>query len=475
MAITEYFTACRFCLRNDATCYNIVGNRCLEERIRKVFKFTMKNNCQLSDRICMACNEKITRFDDFADLVHRNQEFLNRLLEDSALTVPLNVPEAATTSNLSAIEHPTIHIELKLTDEPRPASECGEPTEVIVPPDDNRKIKKQSPQTKENDLIAQNMSLYCDVCGDSSEHFDSFSKLLKHYKESHETRGYVVCCGRRFYRKDRLKDHVTLHIKQNAFECNECGHLSKNALLLEIHRKQHSKAERRYVCGMCDKTFVTKSQLYNHMPKHSVKNHRCDVCGQLFRHKFTLMQHRLRHEELEKFICDFCAKPLSTRSNLNAHIRSYHHTKSGDKMQCSLCAKWFKNAESLRTHSNARHKDKREHRCTQCGKLYATGSSLLEHVRRVHRKQTNYSCDQCAKKFFKKSSMEEHIKRSHSGPKPKPMFKCEFCNRKYLHSNNYFYHRKRAHPKEYAQLQRAKDQQRMGLSITEGSESSADA
>ncbi|XP_062552818.1 zinc finger protein 234-like isoform X2 [Armigeres subalbatus] len=440
MTITEYFTACRFCLRYDATCYDIVGDKCLEEKIRKVFKFT---------------------------------EFLNRLLDASAITAPLDVPEPAPSSNLWTIEHPTVHIQVKLTDEPHPASECGEPTEVIVPPDDNQSIKKRNLQTKGNDSFPQHMSLYCNICGDSSEHFDNFSKLLKHFKETHETRGYAVCCDRKFFRKDRLLDHFALHINPNAFKCNECGHRSKNALLLEIHRKQHSTTERRYVCDMCDKTFVTKSQLYNHMPKHGVKRHRCDVCGKLFGHKFTLTQHRLKHEELDKFICEICAKPLSTKSNLNAHIRT-HHARSDDKVQCSFCAKWFKNAETLRSHCNARHKDQREHRCAQCGKLYPTGSGLMEHVRRVHRKQTNYSCDQCSKKFFKKSSMVEHIKRSHSGPNPKPMFKCEFCDKEYLHSNNYFFHRKKAHPDEYAQLRRAKDQQRIGLKVTEESDSSAD-
>lgn len=124
-----------------------------------------------------------------------------------------------------------------------------------------------------------------------------------------------------------------------------------------------------------------------------------------FGHKFILARHRVKHDEPSRFICEICAKPLSSAFNLKLHLQN-HDTKTGNKVQCSFCAKWFNNAETLRSHFNARHKDQREHRCEQCDKLYPTGSALLEHVRMVHRKQPNHCCHLCDKRFFKQSVLK---------------------------------------------------------------------
>lgn len=452
MSINQYSTSCRLCLQCNTTFYEIFSNKSIEEKIQKVFKFPVTNNYRLPHLICLTCHETLTRFDEFVQLVGGNQEYLNR---QYGLSQPETVPVDVVT-----IDNPTVQISLKLPDEPNPASECGEPTEGV---DSAKRTKrKNNPRSKGDELIRQHMELYCDICGESSERFEDYSTLLKHFKVAHETRGYAVCCGRKFNRKDKLMDHITLHINPDAFKCNDCGHRSKSALLLDIHRRQHSKAERLYVCDMCDKVFVTKSQLYNHLAKHGLKRHVCDVCGKAFGHKFILARHRIKHDEPSKFICEICAKPLSSAFNLKLHLQN-HDTKTGNKVQCSFCAKWFNNAETLRSHFNARHKDQREHRCEQCDKLYPTGSALLEHVRMVHRKQPNHCCHLCDKRFFKQSVLKEHVKRSHSGPNPKALFQCEFCDKEYLHSNNYFFHRKKAHPEEYAQLRRDREQQRVGL------------
>nr|XP_019536455.2 zinc finger protein 836-like [Aedes albopictus] len=458
MSLSQYSSACRLCLGSNTTFYEIFSNRAIEEKIRNVFKFTVKNNYRLSHLICLTCHENLIRFDEFVNRVGYNQQFLERIQFDGLhATVPLNTVEAG---------HGTVHIALKLPEEPpqQPGSECGEIVDAGAArsTDVRKPKKKKTPKNKGDELIRQNMTLYCDICGERSQCFEDYSTLQKHFKDKHETRGYVMCCEKKFIRKDRLLDHIRLHLDPDAFKCAECDHRSKSAVLLDIHRRQHNANGHRYVCHVCDKTFVTKGQLYNHMPKHGIKRYACDVCGKGFGHKFSMTKHRIMHDVPDKFICDICAKPLATEDSLKAHIRA-HSDKSYNKVQCNFCAKWFKNEETLRSHQNARHKDQREHRCEQCDKLYPTGSALLEHVRMVHRKEPNFGCEHCDKKFYKRAMLKEHVKRSHSGPTPKALFQCEFCDKEYLHSNNYFFHRKKAHPAEYAQLRHDREQQREGL------------
>ncbi|XP_065084717.1 zinc finger protein 2-like [Ochlerotatus camptorhynchus] len=457
MELSQYSAACRLCLRYDTTFYEIFNNKAVEEKIRKVFKFTLRNSYQLSHLICLPCHENLNRFDEFADVVRKNQDFLNHLHEGHSHPEAVDVVTTVSGTNPWGIEHPAVDCEPKVQDDGRPASECDVP-EGARGSGSQKVQKKYSPRSKGNDIIRKYLTLYCDVCGENSEHFENFAKLTKHFKKEHYTRGYAICCDRKFIRKDRLLDHITVHLNPNAYKCTECGHRSKSALLLEVHRKQHNKSDRRYVCDQCEQTFVTKSQLYNHTAKHGVKRHVCNTCGKAFGHKFLLTKHRLKHENSPKFICEICAKQLATLSSLNCHMKA-HNQASDTKVQCHVCAKWFKNAETLRSHVNARHKDQRDHRCEPCNKVYPTGSALLEHVRMVHQKDAKHSCDQCDKRFFKKSILTEHIKRAHSGPTPKALFQCEFCEKEYLHSNNYFFHRKKAHPEEYARLRLEREQQ----------------
>lgn len=72
--------------------------------------------------------------------------------------------------------------------------------------------------------IKEFVSLVCVVCdgggGDTGKpiEYRCFKDLQLHFEKEHQERGYIVCCDKRFYRKDRLMSHITNHINPDAFK-----------------------------------------------------------------------------------------------------------------------------------------------------------------------------------------------------------------------------------------------------------------
>lgn len=142
-------------------------------------------------------------------------------------------------------------------------------------------LNTRTTKAKGDAQIREFVSLCCDIC-EKRPQFDTFKKLQFHYEAKHDCRGYVNCCEKKFFRKDRLMNHIINHINPEAFKCPKCGQKSKSKILLRIHMKQHLPIEDRpYQCN-CGQKFVLKSQLTNHEASHFTpeqKKYVCDFCG----------------------------------------------------------------------------------------------------------------------------------------------------------------------------------------------------
>lgn len=110
-------------------------------------------------------------------------------------------------------------------------------------------LNTRTTKAKGDAQIREFVSLCCDIC-EKRPQFDTFKKLQFHYESKHECRGYVNCCEKKFYRKDRLMNHIINHINPEAFKCPKCDQKSKSKILLRIHMKQHLPIEDRpYQCN----------------------------------------------------------------------------------------------------------------------------------------------------------------------------------------------------------------------------------
>lgn len=68
-----------------------------------------------------------------------------------------------------------------------------------------------------DEQIREYVKLACDLCA-SDELFATFRDLQAHFTNEHQTRGYVICCDRKIYRKDRILTHITNHVNPDAFK-----------------------------------------------------------------------------------------------------------------------------------------------------------------------------------------------------------------------------------------------------------------
>ena len=77
------------------------------------------------------------------------------------------------------------------------------------------KNEKRARKDDVDERIARHIRLNCEQC---SENFQTFGDLKNHFQDVHSTKGYVLCCGRKFHKRSVLNDHVEKHINPNRFK-----------------------------------------------------------------------------------------------------------------------------------------------------------------------------------------------------------------------------------------------------------------
>ncbi|XP_055707812.1 zinc finger protein 184-like [Phlebotomus papatasi] len=305
------------------------------------------------------------------------------------------------------------------------------------------------PMADRDEVMRQFVSLECKECVDRPT-FETFEKLEDHYvAEQHTTKPFVTCCGKDFYRKPYLFNHVAIHVNPTAFACPECDHLSKSKDLLKKHLYTHlPKDVRPLECAQCGKRYVTKAQLRFHLANHVRVEDRpfdCNECGKSFAYRFVLERHKKAHNRVPDYVCEVCAKTFIGRSNYLDHKMRHHDIP--DPVTCPICGNKYKNHVSLRSHMEL-HTDQREHKCTQCMKIFTARAGLLAHIRYVHSGQWRYKCSACPKAFRTKREHRDHMLR-HTD---RSIYQCKFCSKTFSTSSYYYSHRKKAHPVEHAKL-----------------------
>lgn len=78
------------------------------------------------------------------------------------------------------------------------------------------RLNKKSLLNEEIDKqIKTFFKMECEVCGIG---FISYLEAKRHYRQTHKQAGYISCCGRKFFRRFKILDHIMKHT-------NPCGHL----------------------------------------------------------------------------------------------------------------------------------------------------------------------------------------------------------------------------------------------------------
>ncbi|XP_052746303.1 zinc finger protein 888 [Bicyclus anynana] len=122
-------------------------------------------------------------------------------------------------------------------------------------------------------------TVQCELCGTKLKGFKlyayHFSRVHPDQQPSQEP-------------PNKLQQAITAKL----FLCHQCGKSFPNTNQLNHHIWRHNGVK-RYQCDTCDKRFVGKINLVQHMQLHSEARHRCTVCERTFTHPSNARRHLL--------------------------------------------------------------------------------------------------------------------------------------------------------------------------------------
>ena len=132
-------------------------------------------------------------------------------------------------------------------------------------------------------------------------------------------------------------------------------------------------------------------------------------------HKFDMdVTHLMKVDQdspPEEYICDFCGKKWSSRSDLSRHKKNVHM-----QVTCPICAKTIKKG-NIKAHMDNKHATTGEiHACDICGIEKSSKVALYKHKHWVHKLKKCHICNE----EFTSILLKKHL-ATHSPPREPPM------------------------------------------------------
>ena len=139
-------------------------------------------------------------------------------------------------------------------------------------------------------------------------------------------------CNKILSSRGALAKHLVTHKDKKPFQCDQCKMEFNQNRDLKTHVMQKHTMQRPHVCGICQKGFVHKFYLMEHMTYHTgERQYQCFHCGKRFQAQSALTKHIKRHTSTKGFSCHLCPKCFAVKTDLNAHIKFVHEKPTSSK------------------------------------------------------------------------------------------------------------------------------------------------
>lgn len=220
------------------------------------------------------------------------------------------------------------------------------------------------------------------TCALCDKKYDEYKTLNHHMNEHYQN---FICdqCGTGFITKSRLRIHAFSH-ETGSFACEICNKIfrsmnSKNEHFAHVHKKV-----KRHRCLQCREAFSNYYQRNKHMSLvhgMKLKEFKCSYCTKVFTLSGKLGVHiRTVHLKIKRHACSICEWKFYSKSELKDHMIRH----SGDrKYQCNVCKKFYTRKYTLTEHMRI-HENDRRFVCSACGASFVQKCSLKHHIKVNH-------------------------------------------------------------------------------------------
>ncbi|XP_053962483.1 transcription factor grauzone-like [Anastrepha ludens] len=314
------------------------------------------------------------------------------------------------------------------------------------------KRKGVNKKTTESDeyIAKKNFKFTCCIC---KILLSNFKELKGHFRIEHQTRGYVLCCGKKLPERSLLIDHIHFHEDPDYFKCKHCGKRMSERRSLDLHLQYaHGNRDRVHRCSICSKSFFRASCLKQHYNTHVTEDQKtvpCLECDKTFPDGAELRKHmRLTHLNSYAKICDICGISIKGRDALERH-QSEHAGIPRKLIKCDLCDAALTTKYGLARHMKTMHTEEYQtpQVCPICSKVSPSLQAHRNHIKYMHSLQRKHVCKLCDKAFKRLTDFKEHM-ATHTG---EALYTCSFCPQTFKSNANMYSHRKKKHVKEWAE------------------------
>ncbi|XP_014471777.1 PREDICTED: zinc finger protein 253-like [Dinoponera quadriceps] len=189
----------------------------------------------------------------------------------------------------------------------------------------------------------------CDIC---HVRYKSVHGLQRHYMRNHsEHESRYICehCGRGYKLQIDLTHHVKRTHSSQLQICRFCGKAVKDVKGHEWRHQRRSQGEIKYEypCHLCRKKFLHRSRLDSHLKLHE-RGFKCDECGKECVGTRELLSHRrFKHGHGSISTCILCQKTFTSVSNFYQHVLTHAGIRP---YKCDICEEDFTQRSSLLRH-----------------------------------------------------------------------------------------------------------------------------